>query len=155
MHPQAILRTDVICQAKSGTGKTAVFTLSILQQLNPVENEVSCLVLCHTPELAYQNYNEFCRFKRYLPNVTANYFYGGVSVYQDKDKLKTHGQPDIVIGTPGRILQLASENELKLKNIKFFILDECDIMLESNGIIELNCSCNISSRYAKRCSEDI
>jgi superfamily II DNA/RNA helicase len=52
--PHAILGMDVLCQAKSGMGKTAVFVLSILQQLEPKAGEVSALVLCHTRELAYQ-----------------------------------------------------------------------------------------------------
>lgn len=52
--PQAILGMDVICQAKSGMGKTAVFVLSTLQQIDPVPGQVSALVLCHTRELAYQ-----------------------------------------------------------------------------------------------------
>ena len=52
--PQAILGMDVLCQAKSGMGKTAVFVLSVLQQLEPVENEVAALIICHTRELAYQ-----------------------------------------------------------------------------------------------------
>lgn len=52
--PQAILGMDVICQAKSGMGKTAVFVLSSLQQIDPVPGQVSALVLCHTRELAYQ-----------------------------------------------------------------------------------------------------
>jgi ATP-dependent RNA helicase UAP56/SUB2 len=52
--PQAILGMDVICQAKSGMGKTAVFVLSSLQQIDPVAGHVAALVLCHTRELAYQ-----------------------------------------------------------------------------------------------------
>ena len=52
--PQAILGMDVLCQAKSGMGKTAVFVLSVLQQLEPVENEVAAIIICHTRELAYQ-----------------------------------------------------------------------------------------------------
>jgi ATP-dependent RNA helicase UAP56/SUB2 len=52
--PQAILGMDVICQAKSGMGKTAVFVLSTLQQIEPVAGQVAALVLCHTRELAYQ-----------------------------------------------------------------------------------------------------
>jgi len=128
--PQAILGTDIICQAKSGMGKTAVFVLAVLQQLNPVENQVSTLVLCHTRELAYQICHEFDRFKKYLPNVKTAVFYGGVPVQQNKDTLK-NDCPHIVIGTPGRILQLAEEKALNLKNVKHFILDECDKMLES------------------------
>jgi len=61
--PQAVLGEDIICQAKSGMGKTAVFVLAVLQQLEVVENEVNTLVLCHTRELAYQICQEFLRFR--------------------------------------------------------------------------------------------
>ncbi|CAO2190658.1 unnamed protein product [Urochloa humidicola] len=98
--PQAILGMDVICQAKSGMGKTAVFVLSTLQQIDPVAGQVAALVLCHTRELAYQ------------------------------DLLKNEC-PHIVVGTPGRILALARDKDLPLKNVRHFILDECDKMLES------------------------
>ena len=60
--PQAILGMDVLCQAKSGMGKTAVFVLASLQQLEVVPGEVSVLVLCHTRELAFQIKNEYSRF---------------------------------------------------------------------------------------------
>jgi superfamily II DNA/RNA helicase len=128
--PQAILGTDVICQAKSGMGKTAVFVLAVLQQLDPHPGEPSCLVMCHTRELAYQICHEFERFKKYLPSVKTAVFYGGIPVQENRDLLK-NDTPHIVIGTPGRILQLAEEGHLKLKGIKYFILDECDKMLES------------------------
>merc|ERR1711865_1224033 len=59
--PQAVLGMDVICQAKSGMGKTAVFVLSSLPQLEPVDNETHVMVLCHTRELAFQINNEFER----------------------------------------------------------------------------------------------
>jgi len=128
--PQAILGTDVICQAKSGMGKTAVFVLAVLQQLDPVPNQVSCLVLCHIRELAFQICHEFDRFKKYLPAVKTGVFYGGIPVKTNTDLLK-NDCPHIVIGTPGRILQLVDEKALNLKNIKYFIMDECDKMLES------------------------
>jgi len=86
--PQAILGTDIICQAKSGMGKTAVFVLATLQQLDPTDGEVSCLVLCHTRELAYQICHEFDRFKKYLPAVKSQVFYGGIPVQTNKDQLK-------------------------------------------------------------------
>ncbi len=57
---------DVICQAKSGMGKTAVFVISTLQQLEPVDGEVSVVVLCHTRELAYQICHEYERFTTYM-----------------------------------------------------------------------------------------
>lgn len=128
--PQAILGTDVICQAKSGMGKTAVFVLAVLQQLDPQPGQVACLVMCHTRELAYQICHEFDRFKKYLPTVKAQVFYGGIPVQNHKDSLKNE-VPHIVIGTPGRILQLSEEKALNLKTVKHFVLDECDKMLDS------------------------
>ncbi|XP_024969487.1 DEAD-box ATP-dependent RNA helicase 56-like isoform X2 [Cynara cardunculus var. scolymus] len=128
--PQAILGMDVICQAKSGMGKTAVFVLSTLQQIEPVAGQVAALVLCHTRELAYQICNEFERFSRYLPDLKVAVFYGGVNIKIHKELLKNEC-PHIVVGTPGRILGLARDKDLGLKNVRHFILDECDKMLES------------------------
>jgi superfamily II DNA/RNA helicase len=67
--PQALLGMDVLCQAKSGMGKTAVFVLTTLNQVVPREGEVSVIVLCHTRELAYQIGNEYNRFAKYMPGV--------------------------------------------------------------------------------------
>ncbi|KAL6556715.1 DEAD-box ATP-dependent RNA helicase 15 [Orobanche gracilis] len=128
--PQAILGMDVICQAKSGMGKTAVFVLSTLQQIEPVAGQVAALVLCHTRELAYQICHEFERFSTYLPDVKVAVFYGGVNIKIHKDLLKNEC-PHIVVGTPGRILALARDKDLPLRNVRHFILDECDKMLES------------------------
>ncbi|CAG7891472.1 unnamed protein product [Brassica rapa] len=128
--PQAILGMDVICQAKSGMGKTAVFVLSTLQQIEPAPGQVSALILCHTRELAYQICNEFVRFSTYLPDTKVSVFYGGVNNKIHKDLLKNEC-PHIVVGTPGRVLGLARDKDLSLKNVRHFILDECDKMLES------------------------
>merc|ERR1711967_215218 len=75
--PQAILGMDVLCQAKSGMGKTAVFVLTTLQQLEQVEGEVGVLVMCHTRELAYQINEEYPRFIKSLPDVTCKVIFGG------------------------------------------------------------------------------
>merc|ERR1712137_271175 len=127
--PQAILNTDVICQAKSGMGKTAVFVLAVLQQLEPVAGEVHVLVLCRIRELAYQIRREFERFSKYMDGINTAVFYGGIPISEDRELLNG---PNIVIGTPGRVRQLVDEGTLKLKHIKHFILDECDKMLESD-----------------------
>jgi len=128
--PQAVLGMDLICQAKSGMGKTAVFVLAVLQQLVPQKDVVDTLVLCHTRELAYQICQEFMRFAKYLPDVKVKVFFGGIAIRQHKQLLETDC-PNIVIGTPGRVLQLAKEKSLKLDHLKRFILDECDQMLET------------------------
>lgn len=121
---------DVLCQAVSGMGKTAVFVLATLQQIEPVAGEVSVLVLCHTRELAFQIRNEYNRFSKYMPSVKTHVFYGGVSIKKDQEILKSDC-PNIVVGTPGRILALIRDKHLNLKKTKHFVLDECDKMLEA------------------------
>lgn len=127
--PQAILGMDVLCQAKSGMGKTAVFVLATLQQLEPVTGQVSVLVMCHTRELAFQISKEYERFSKYMPTVKVAVFFGGLSIKKDEEVLKREC-PHVVVGTPGRILALTRNKTLNLRHIKHFILDECDKMLE-------------------------
>mmetsp|Transcript_245 Transcript_245/g.1009 ORF Transcript_245/g.1009 Transcript_245/m.1009 type:complete len:445 (-) Transcript_245:478-1812(-) len=127
--PQAILGMDVICQAKSGMGKTAVFVLAVLQQLEPVPGEVGALILCHTRELAYQIKHEFERFSAYLPAVNVAVIFGGVNIKQQKAELKEK-PPSIIVATPGRCKALAKDGDISLKQCGHFILDECDKMLE-------------------------
>ncbi|KIO07369.1 hypothetical protein M404DRAFT_409348 [Pisolithus tinctorius Marx 270] len=112
--PQAVLGMDVLCQAKSGHGKTAVFVLATLQQLEPVNGEVSVIVLCHTRELAFQIKNEYTRFAKYMPDVRVHTFYGGTPVQKDAELLRDRNRDKI----------------LDAKNVKHFTLDECDKMLE-------------------------
>jgi len=127
--PQAILAMDILCQAKSGMGKTAVFVLATLQQLEVVDGQVSVIVLCHTRELAFQISKEYERFTKYMSAVKVAVFFGGLPIKRDEEVLSKNC-PHIVVGTPGRILALARNKTLNLKNIKHFVLDECDRMLE-------------------------
>ncbi|KAI6022605.1 P-loop containing nucleoside triphosphate hydrolase protein [Pisolithus marmoratus] len=129
--PQAVLGMDVLCQAKSGHGKTAVFVLATLQQLEPVNGEVSVIVLCHTRELAFQIKNEYTRFAKYMPDVRVHTFYGGTPVLKDAELLRDKNRcPHIVVATPGRLNALVRDKILDAKNVKHFTLDECDKMLE-------------------------
>jgi len=127
--PQAVLGMDVLSQAKSGMGKTAVFVLATLQQIEPVDGQVSVLVMCHTRELAFQISKEYERFSKFMPNVKVGVFFGGLAIAKDEQVLKTNC-PHIVVGTPGRILALVRSKKLNLKHLKHFVLDECDKMLE-------------------------
>merc|ERR1712157_310561 len=124
-----ILGTDVLCQAKSGMGKTAVFVLACLQQIDATEKTVKVMVICHTRELAYQIKHEFDRFAKYFTGVNCGVVYGGVSIAKDKEMLSTT-QPQVLIGTPGRVLGLVREKDLKLDKCTQFVLDECDKCLE-------------------------
>jgi len=136
--PKAIAGADVICQAKAGRGKTGVFVISLLQQLDVVEtedgkdkvlNDCKAVVMCHTRELALQIQGEFNRLKSHLKNIRVETFMGGVPEEKDVAKIQK-AQPHIAVGTPGRLKALVKKGALKLAKLQFFVLDECDKMLE-------------------------
>merc|ERR1712113_1345128 len=127
--PQAILGTDVLCQAKSGMGKTAVFVLACLQQIDVSDAAVKVMVICHTRELAYQIKHEFDRFAKYFQDVKTGVVYGGTPIDKDREMLK-ESCPHVLIGTPGRVLGLLREKDLKLDKLTQFVLDECDKCLD-------------------------
>lgn len=126
---QAIVGMDILCQAKSGMGKTAVFVLATLHLINPDVDHTLVLVMCHTRELAFQISKEYERFSKYMPQVRVGVFFGGLTMANDEKALRAK-QPHIVVGTPGRILALIKAKLLNLKHLKHFVLDECDRMLD-------------------------
>ncbi|KAL3955088.1 hypothetical protein ACCO45_010651 [Purpureocillium lilacinum] len=129
--PQALLGGDIICQAKSGLGKTAVFVLATLQQVEPINGEVSVVVMCHTRELAYQIRDEYNRFSKYMPDIKTGVFYGGTPIKTDVETLKNKDTcPHIIVGTPGRLKALVRDKALRLGSVRIFVLDECDKMLD-------------------------
>merc|ERR1719222_1414053 len=93
------------------------------------EGQVNTIVLCHTRELAFQISKEYERFSKYLTGIKCGVFFGGMPIEKDRETLRTN-TPHVVVGTPGRILALVRGRELSLKNVKHFVLDECDKMLE-------------------------
>jgi len=133
--PQAILGMHIICQAKSGMGKTAVFVLSLLQQLEGADasNGPSAVVLCHTRELAFQIMKDFKRFITYMPDVNVQVIFGGVNMKTQKDELKAT-PPHIIVATPGRLKVLASDGAINMSQCRHFVLDECDKMLEATDM---------------------
>jgi len=133
--PHALLGMDVICQAKSGMGKTAVFVLATLQQVDFSEAKVGVVVICHTRELAFQIKHEYDRFTKYLDDIRTAVFFGGMPIRNDKEQLKGDKCPHIVVGTPGRMKALCGgfrgeAASMDLSACKHFVLDECDKMLE-------------------------
>jgi ATP-dependent RNA helicase UAP56/SUB2 len=106
--------------------------LSTLQQIE-ADDFVNTLVLCHTRELAYQICQEFNRFKKYLPGIKVSVLYGGHPIRDHRRMLKEE-TPQIVVGTPGRVLALIKEGNLKVDKLKRFIMDECDSLLQSLGM---------------------
>jgi ATP-dependent RNA helicase UAP56/SUB2 len=107
--------------------------LTLLDQLDEKPDPVSAIILTHTRELAFQIKKEFDRFSKYLKDIKTEVIYGGVPK-KTHIKLLKEDPPAIVVGTPGRILDLVQGKHLKLDKLKFFILDECDKMLEEAGM---------------------
>lgn len=152
--PTAILGVDVLCQAKSGLGKTAVFVLTSLHQLEPVPGAASILVMCHTRELAYQIKNEYARFSKYLPDVKTAVFYGGTPMQKDIETLSNkETYPNIIVGTPGRLNALVRDKVLSLRSVKAFVLDECDKMLDQIGKSCRVDGCRRILTFFKTCAE--
>ena len=130
--PKALMGTDVLAQAKSGMGKTAIFVLAVLNRMDTKPDPLTTLVICHTHELAYQIKKEFSRFSKYLPDIKTEVMYGGEPI-ATHEKLLKNTPPHILVGTPGRLLAMVKRKTLKLDKVKFFILDECDKMLQQLG----------------------
>jgi ATP-independent RNA helicase DbpA len=126
--PPALLGKDIIAQAKTGSGKTAAFALTLLANLNPRRFAVQTLVLCPTRELADQVTTEIRRLARAEDNIKVVTLCGGVPLRGQLATLE-HGA-HIVVGTPGRIMDHMERGSLQLEAMNTLVLDEADRMLD-------------------------
>ena len=126
--PLTLAGKDLIAQAKTGSGKTAAFTLPLLMNLNPRRFAVQALVLCPTRELADQVTQEIRRLARAEDNIKTLTLCGGVPVRNQLASL-SHGA-HIIVGTPGRILDHLQRETLDLSALNTLVLDEADRMLD-------------------------
>lgn len=124
--PIALQGKDAIGQAKTGTGKTAAFGLPILQTLDP-EIPMQAIILVPTRELAAQVAGEIEDLGKYTP-IRTTCVIGGESMRQQVQSLRHGGH--ILVGTPGRVMDLAQRGEVRFDNIKYAVLDEVDRMLD-------------------------
>ena len=135
--PQIISSTDDLkAFAQTGTGKTAAFSLPILELLDDNSGNVQAIILSPTRELAVQIGNNIKDFCKYLPNIKVTTVYGGSSMEDQIRSLKKGSQ--IVVGTPGRTVDLIKRRALKLGNVKWLVLDEADEMLNMGFKDELD-----------------
>lgn len=118
---------DVIALAQTGTGKTAAFGLPILENLSVESRTVQAIVLCPTRELCLQITKDLEKFAKYLGNVMIQPVYGGADAQKQINGLKKN--PQIVVGTPGRTLDLINRKALKINHVNWVVLDEADEML--------------------------
>lgn len=118
---------DIIALAQTGTGKTAAFSLPLLHKLDEKERNVKVLILAPTRELCLQIANDIKSYTKYMPGVRSLAVYGGASIVTQIDGLRD--KPQIIIGTPGRTLDMIKRNKLLVGNIETLVLDEADEML--------------------------
>ncbi|MBB6096241.1 ATP-independent RNA helicase DbpA [Povalibacter uvarum] len=126
--PPILAGRDVVAQARTGSGKTAAFALGMLSRLDAAQVRLQSLVLCPTRELADQVSREIRRLARFIPNVKVLTLCGGVPLRPHLASL-AH-EPHIVVGTPGRILELVQKSALPLGSVEVMVLDEADRMLD-------------------------
>ena len=126
--PLILQQRDVIAQAKTGSGKTAAFSLGILAKLNPMYFAVQALVICPTRELADQVANELRRLARAIDNIKVLTLCGGAPMRPQIASLE-HGA-HIVVGTPGRLIDHISRATINLSTVQTLVLDEADRMVD-------------------------
>ncbi|MGB0838285.1 MAG: DEAD/DEAH box helicase [Flavobacteriaceae bacterium] len=129
-------KADLKAFAQTGTGKTAAFSLPIIEMLTGQEKDVQAIILSPTRELAVQIGNNIADFTKYLPNIKVLTVYGGANIEEQIRGLRK--RPQIVVGTPGRTVDLIKRGILKLKGVKWLILDEADEMLNMGFKDELD-----------------
>lgn len=140
--PAVLKGGDILAGAQTGTGKTAGFTLPLLEKLSqnaqPTQTQgrrpVRALILTPTRELAAQVYESVRTYGKYL-SLRATVVFGGVSI--NPQMMKLRGGVDILVATPGRLLDLVNQNAVSLKNVEHLILDEADRMLDMGFIHDI------------------
>ena len=137
--PVILKKNDVLGSAQTGTGKTAAFALPILHHLinernNKDQKIIRTLVITPTRELAIQIAENFTSYSKYN-NITNTVIFGGVKQGIQTDALKSG--VDILVATPGRLLDLMGQGYISLKNIGYFVLDEADRMLDMGFINDI------------------
>mgnify|MGYP001462935061 CR=1 FL=1 len=119
--------TDLIALAQTGTGKTAAFGLPIIQKINDSRNQTQSIILCPTRELCLQITKDLETYSKYMKKLKVTAVYGGANIQTQIRALNSGSQ--IVVGTPGRVIDLINRKKLKLKDVEFVVLDEADEML--------------------------
>ena len=136
--PAVLSGKDVMAAAQTGTGKTAGFTLPILQRLlegkKAKSNHIRALVLTPTRELAQQVADNVATYSHYLP-LNSTVVYGGVKI--NPQMMRLRGGVDVLVATPGRLLDLYSQNAIKFSQLEMLVLDEADRMLDMGFIHDL------------------
>lgn len=127
---------DVVALAQTGTGKTAAFGLPVLQRLDPALDKPQALILSPTRELCLQIASDLADFSKYMPDIKVIPVYGGSSIQSQIRALKSGAQ--VIVATPGRLIDLINRGVVKLDDVHTVILDEADEMLNMGFLDSIN-----------------
>lgn len=125
--PAVLSGKDVVAQAPTGTGKTCSFGIPVIESTDLSSRTVGSLILCPTRELVVQTANELLRLTKYKKSIRIVAIYGGQSI--DRQILALKKKPQIIVATPGRLMDHMRRHTVKLQELKHIILDEADEML--------------------------
>jgi len=139
---------DVCVQSQTGTGKTAAFLISIFHSLSGEKRNKKCLIIAPTRELAIQIETEAKLLGRFL-NLKIGCFYGGVS-YAKQEKLLEGGDIDIIIGTPGRLIDFARQDKIKFREIEILVIDEADRLFDMGFLPDIRWMLKRMPKYDER-----
>ncbi len=117
---------DIIGQAQTGTGKTAAFGIPVIQKINPELRKLQCIILCPTRELAIQAAEELRKLAKYMHGIKVLPIYGGQDINRQISGLRG---VQIIVGTPGRVMDHMRRHTIKLEDVNMVVLDEADEML--------------------------
>ncbi|MEE9374150.1 MAG: DEAD/DEAH box helicase, partial [Saprospiraceae bacterium] len=134
---------DLIALAQTGTGKTAAFSLPILQKCDASQKHTQAIILSPTRELCLQICNDINSFTKYMPRISTLAVYGGSNISTQIRALRNGVH--IVVGTPGRTVDLINRGKLKLQNVNYLVLDEADEMLSMGFQDSLNAILEVTS----------
>lgn len=138
---------NIVGQSQTGSGKTHTFLLPLMDKLDGSQDEVQIVITAPSRELATQIYQAAIQIAKFSPTeIRVTNFVGGTDKQRQLDKLKGH-QPHVVIGTPGRILDMMNEQALKVHTAKYFVVDEADMTLDMGFLNEVD---QIAGRLPKQ-----
>lgn len=136
--PVIMAGRSVVGQSATGSGKTHAFLLPIFSKINPEDQTVQAVITTPSRELAYQIYNAAKQLNKYAPHpLTIHNYVGGTDKQHQVDQL-SRKQPQLVIGTPGRVLDLIKSQALDIHTAKMFVVDEADMTLDMGFLHEVD-----------------
>ncbi|MDR0199985.1 MAG: DEAD/DEAH box helicase [Streptococcaceae bacterium] len=147
MIPTVLAGRDLVGESKTGSGKTHAFLLPIMQGLDLNKEEVQAVITAPSRELATQIFEAARAFEKHEARLSVSLFVGGTDKARQAHKLGASGQPMLVIGTPGRILDLVKSESLKIHTARTFVVDEADMTLDMGFLQEVD---DIAGRLGER-----